>query len=216
MPFRARTYSTGEQGKKSERRRWEFLSRKEQALNPCNSPWHPAAKLAGINPKHSEQQLSVQEAYNPLSACFGCGPSSEDGLRLRSFRSEGGGLEGFVVFERRHQAFPGVVTGGLVTTAVECHGNWTAALALMDKACMPRPPLTLTSQLQVRFLSPVPPEEAVHLRSHVRKVDDADASGRGKATVVVEVELRAGPDTDSMLYAIGSGTFKKVGGARAM
>lgn len=31
----------------------------------------------------------------------------------------------------------------------DCHGNWTAAIALMDKAALPKPPLTLTYEILV-------------------------------------------------------------------
>lgn len=44
----------------------------------------------------------------------------------------------------------GIVNGGIVSAVFDCHGNWSAAVALMDKACLPRPPLTLTRALQVR------------------------------------------------------------------
>lgn len=32
----------------------------------------------------------------------------------------------------------------------DCHGNWTAAIALMDNAATPKPPLTLTYEMLVR------------------------------------------------------------------
>jgi len=37
-----------------------------------------------------------------------------------------------------------------VSAVFDCHGNWSAAVALMDRACLPRPPLTLTRMLQAR------------------------------------------------------------------
>jgi hypothetical protein len=60
------------QTKKQEKSRWEFLSKVEKTINPCNSPLHPAAKLAGIQPE-AEKEKCVQEAYNPNSECYGCG-----------------------------------------------------------------------------------------------------------------------------------------------
>ena len=88
------------------------------------------------------------------SAKFGAnseyaGPTSGHGLHLQSFRSEAG-LLAEVAFPKKFQAFPGIVNGGIVNTAFDCHGNWTAAIALMDKALLPRPPFTLSSSLQVR------------------------------------------------------------------
>jgi hypothetical protein len=50
------------------------------------------------------------------------------------------------------QAFPGIINGGVIGALFDCHGNWTAAIALMDRAGLPRPPLTLTSELLVRCL----------------------------------------------------------------
>ena len=36
--------------------------------------------------------------------------------------------------EEHHQAFPGMINGGIIGTLLDCHGNWTAAIALMDKS----------------------------------------------------------------------------------
>ena len=77
------------------------------------------------------------------------GPSADAGLHLQSFRAING-LRATVTIPRVFQAFPGIVNGGIVNTLFDCHGNWSAALALMDKAALPRPPFTLSSSLQVR------------------------------------------------------------------
>ncbi len=45
---------------------------------------------------------------------------------------------------------PGIINGGVVSSLFDCHGNWTAAIALMDKAALPKPPLTLTYEMLVR------------------------------------------------------------------
>lgn len=82
------------------------------------------------------------------SPCFLAGPASEEGLRLRSFRIPGG-LEATTKLPAKYQAFPGIINGGIISTLFDCHGNWTAAIALMDRACLPRPPLTLTYELLV-------------------------------------------------------------------
>ena len=37
----------------------------------------------------------------------------------------------------------------MVSALFDCHGNWTAAIALMDKAALPKPPLTLTYEMLV-------------------------------------------------------------------
>lgn len=77
------------------------------------------------------------------------GPQNKQGLQLRSFRIVGG-LEAQVQLPRAYQAFPGIVNGGAVGGLFDCHGNWTAAIALMDHSSLPKPPLTLTSEVLVR------------------------------------------------------------------
>ncbi len=42
------------------------------------------------------------------------------------------------------------MNGGAVGGLFDCHGNWTAAIALMDHSSLPKPPLTLTTQVLVR------------------------------------------------------------------
>ncbi|GIT74975.1 MAG: hypothetical protein Ct9H300mP30_0370 [Methanobacteriota archaeon] len=55
---------------------------------------------------------SVQEEHAPNSICFGCGPANEDGLRIRSFRSESG-LEMEFSPKAEHRALsPGMINGG--------------------------------------------------------------------------------------------------------
>ena len=75
--------------------------------------------------------MSVQEKYASSSICFGCGPANLKGLRIRSFRSEDGLIMEFDTLPE-HQAFPGMVNGGIIGTLLDCHGNWAAAIAIMD------------------------------------------------------------------------------------
>ncbi len=61
-----------------------------------------------------------------------------------------GGLEATLTLDKKYCAFPGIINGGIISAIFDCHGNWTAAIALMDKACLPKPPLTLTFEMLVR------------------------------------------------------------------
>lgn len=79
------------------------------------------------------------------------GPAHPDGLRLESRRIENG-LEARITISSKYNAFPGIINGGILSTLMDCHGNWTAAIALMDKSCLPKPPLTLTASMLVRGL----------------------------------------------------------------
>jgi hypothetical protein len=52
---------------------WLKLARAGQPVNPCNSPFHPAAKVAPLSPPETAPRLSVQAAYDPRGMCFACG-----------------------------------------------------------------------------------------------------------------------------------------------
>jgi hypothetical protein len=53
---------------------WKALLEEGHVINPCKSLHHPAAK-AGFETPIGEP-LSLQEAYTPMSTCFGCGTAS--------------------------------------------------------------------------------------------------------------------------------------------
>ena len=61
--------------------------------------------------------LSVQEKYASNSICFGCGPANKKGLRIKSFRNEEG-LEMEFETSEEHQAFPGIINGGIIGTLI--------------------------------------------------------------------------------------------------
>ena len=63
------------------------------------------------------KQLSVQEKYAPNSICFGCGPANEKGLQIRSFRTDNG-LEMIFETKKEHQAFPGIINGGIIINKI--------------------------------------------------------------------------------------------------
>jgi acyl-coenzyme A thioesterase PaaI-like protein len=126
---------------------------------------------------------SLQEQYAPHNACFGCGPANEKGLRVRSFVS---GDEVVADWQPapHHEAFPGVLNGGIVGTLLDCHSNWAATHHLMVKAGAESPPCTVTSEFAVKLLRPTPTDAPVHLRARVVE-SSADRA-------VVESSLEAG------------------------
>ena len=77
-------------------------------------------------------EKAVQDRYAPNSICFGCGPANKEGLQIKSYRTDDG-LEMVFECEEKHQAFPGVINGGIIGALLDCHGNWTAAMAIMDR-----------------------------------------------------------------------------------
>jgi len=137
----------------------------------------------------SEQ--SLQEKYAPGSTCFGCGPSNPQGLRIRTIPSVDSGSEPFravttAVWQpaAHHEAFPGMLNGGIIGALLDCHSNWTAAYQLMREQKGDRPPCTVTGEFHVRLLRPTPSQEPVFLEG---RVVDSDGS-----RVTVEASLSSG------------------------
>ncbi len=135
----------------------------------------------------TEMETSLQDRYAPHNRCFGCGPSNEKGLRIKSF------VDGDEVVcdwrpEEHHEAFPGMMNGGICGALLDCHSNWTAAWHLMTKAGAETPPCTVTADFHVRLLRPTPLGVPVRLRARVaestddRAVIEATLEANGKVT----------------------------------
>eukprot|EP00197_Chlamydomonas_leiostraca_P008153 CAMPEP_0202869616 /NCGR_PEP_ID=MMETSP1391-20130828/12551_1 /ASSEMBLY_ACC=CAM_ASM_000867 /TAXON_ID=1034604 /ORGANISM="Chlamydomonas leiostraca, Strain SAG 11-49" /LENGTH=282 /DNA_ID=CAMNT_0049549953 /DNA_START=79 /DNA_END=927 /DNA_ORIENTATION=+ len=208
----------GQKEEKDKKAQWQALVSQtpDGRINPCNSKLHPAV-LEGVVAVNDADELCVQEAYTPQSRCFGCGPAHPDGLRLQSKRIENG-LEAVVQIPAKYCAFPGIVNGGILGTLLDCHGNWTSAITLMDRACLPKPPLTLTAQMVVTYKEPTPPDTDLLVRSRVVSIKETAQPGMGKATVEVETSIYLRPPEGGApkLLVQGTGTFKRLGALRAL
>ncbi len=130
---------------------------------------------------------SVQERYAPQNKCFGCGPANEKGLRIRSF-VDGDELVATWRAEEHHQAFDGILNGGITGALLDCHSNWAAALHLMEKAGAESPPCTVTADFHVVLKRPTPMDAEITVRARVvessgdRAVVDATLEVGGKVT----------------------------------
>jgi acyl-coenzyme A thioesterase PaaI-like protein len=130
-------------------------------------------------------ELSLQEKYAPESTCFGCGPANPKGLHVKSF-PRGGNTVAHFTPEDYHEAFPGVLNGGIIGTLLDCHSNWTAAWHLMVRAGSEIPPCTVTAAFAIKLLRPTPSKETVELEAKVvesseeRAVVEATLSANGK------------------------------------
>ena len=140
---------------------------------------------------------SLQERYAPSNKCFGCGPANAKGLRLRSFERDDE-----VVCEwqpqEHHEAFPGMLNGGIIGTLLDCHSNWTAAWHLCVKTKANALPSTVTADFHVFLKAPTPSNGPGTLRAKVVESTDRKA--------VVEAELLA----DGQVTATCRGTFVAV------
>lgn len=113
------------------------------------------------------KDVCLQEQYAPHNACFGCGPANIKGLKVRSFvQSDDSGLIAHWKPEICYEAFPGVLSGGIIGTLLDCHSNWTAAWYLMDST-ESSPPCTVTAEYTVKLLRPTPTVGTIELLSHV-------------------------------------------------
>lgn len=125
--------------------------------------------------------LSLQERYAGQSTCFGCGPANQDGLRIRSFPRDG---EVVLHFRARpeHEAFPGYLNGGIAGTLVDCHMNWAAVHALVQRSGLDAAPCTVTAEYSIRFARPIP--TAGEIEVIARPVDVKDDRATVEATIV--------------------------------
>jgi uncharacterized protein (TIGR00369 family) len=126
-------------------------------------------------------ELSVQERYAPRNHCFGCGPANDKGLRIRS-REQGDALVAEWKAEPHHEAFDGVLNGGIIGALLDCHSNWAAAIHLMKKAGAAGPPCTVTADYAVRFMRPTP--SGAPLRLEARVVESGDDRAVVQATLL--------------------------------
>lgn len=140
---------------------------------------------------------SLQDQYAADSRCFGCGPANERGLRIRS-RIDDGGLVADWTPEPYHEAFDGILNGGIIGTLLDCHSNWTAAIHLMRTRGEDGPPSCVTADYAIRLIRPTPTDGPLRLRARVVEAGDDRAT--------VEAEMEAGGRTT----ATCRGTFIAV------
>ena len=139
----------------------------------------------------------VQRTYAPNSICFGCGPANEKGLRIDSHRCSEG-LELRFTPSDEHQAFPGMVNGGIIGSLLDCHGNWAAAIALMDSNGEDHPPCTVTASYSVKLHRPTPAGEELYILAEIEELMEDRAKVKMTLTAAGKV------------CASGSGLFVAV------
>src|SRR3982751_541413 len=110
-------------------------------------------------------EKSLQETYSPNGICFGCGPSNPKGLHIRSF-PHGDDVVAEWIAEVHHEAFPGVLNGGIIGALLDCHSNWAAAYHLMKQSGEEKPPCTVTADFHVKLRRPTPLERVL-LRARI-------------------------------------------------
>lgn len=134
----------------------------------------------------SLMKISLQDQFAKKSICFGCGPANQQGLQIKSFVSGGhatidnfsnkinsnsmNSISGDIVIanwraQAHHEAFPGMVNGGIIGSLLDCHCNWTAAWALKNKFDLAAPPCTVTAEYTIKLLRPTPSQAELTLKA---------------------------------------------------
>ena len=136
------------------------------------------------------REPSLQERFSPDGRCFGCGPVNDLGLRIASHQAPGGELTADWRAGPHHEAWDGVLNGGIIGALLDCHSNWAAAMHLMEQRGADQPPACVTADYAIRLLRPTPTDRSLHLTARVvgaegdRAIVEAtlEADGRTTAT----------------------------------
>jgi acyl-coenzyme A thioesterase PaaI-like protein len=146
----------------------------------------------------------LQNHIRPFGeTCFGCGQANAHGLRIQS-RWEG--AEGVCRWTAQpwHEGAPGILSGGILATLLDCHMAVTAtahAYRAAGRALGSEPRLVyVTASLQVDYLKPTPVAGELELRARVT------ADGGRKIRMACSVRA-AGQET-----ARGEALFVRVEG----
>jgi len=142
-------------------------------------------------------EQSLQERYAPRNECFGCGPANPKGLHIRSF-PQGDEVVCEWQPEKYHEAYPGMLNGGIIGTLMDCHSNWAATWHLMNRNHLDSPPCTVTADYSIKLKRPTPTDRPVRLVARVVESTEDRA--------IVEAELIA----DDRVCATCRGTFVAV------
>ncbi|MGI8670312.1 MAG: PaaI family thioesterase [Aridibacter sp.] len=127
-----------------------------------------------------DKEKSIQETFAPKGVCFGCGVANEKGLRIRSFEENGEYIAEWNA-EKHHEAFPGMLNGGIIGALLDCHSNWAAAHFLMKQNGKDAPDCTVTANYAIKLLRPTPSDAVIYLKAKV--VDSTE----DRATVEAEL-----------------------------
>lgn len=155
----------------------------------------------------------LQDRYAPKGICFGCGASNELGLRVKSHRfpeeqylKEGAGL--YCDFEpaAHHRAFGNTINGGILGVLLDCHGNWTAAVALLDARGQTEDleaelPSTVTGFYSVKFRHPTPYGPRLRVTGKVVSINDPKV----KVEMTVEAEGKITVTGEGLFVAVKEG-----------
>ena len=110
------------------------------------------------------------QKYMPGDVCFGCGHKNPHGLKIKSFWEND---ECVCIWkpEEKHQGWPGLTCGGIISTLIDCHCMASAmatAIRNENRALGSKPEYRFASgTLHIKFLKPTPISSPLSLRARV-------------------------------------------------
>ena len=120
---------------------------------------------------------SIQDQYFPDLPCFGCGPSNERGLQLKSFLADDGLVRAEFTPWPEHDNGLGYLNGGIIATVLDCHSAAAVTHTAFANGWPPLPGADLayvTAGLDVRYRRPAPLDAAVSLVATVENASEAE------------------------------------------
>jgi acyl-coenzyme A thioesterase PaaI-like protein len=115
--------------------------------------------------------ICLQQKYAAHNQCFGCGPANSKGLQVQSFVKDNEVIADWQA-QKFHEAFPGILNGGIIGTLLDCHSNWSAAYFLMRQMNADTPPCTVTSYFNVKLKRPTPSDKPVHIVASIKEIKE--------------------------------------------
>jgi acyl-coenzyme A thioesterase PaaI-like protein len=107
--------------------------------------------------------------------CWGCGSQNEHGLHVRSHWQGDEAISTWTP-QPYHVASPGILSGGIIATIMDCHCAATACAAAYRaqnrSISADDPQIYVTAGLNVTYLRPTPSTAPVTLRAHVVGQDE--------------------------------------------
>ena len=116
-------------------------------------------------------QKSLQETFAPKGICYGCGCLNDKGLKIKSFINKNEIVCDWRA-SKHHEAFPGVLNGGIIGSVLDCHSNWAAAYFLMKHLNLNSTPCTVTADYSVKLRRPTPSNALLHINAKLASINE--------------------------------------------
>ncbi|MFE3292842.1 PaaI family thioesterase [Rhodococcus sp. NPDC059234] len=129
------------------------------------------------------------------SKCFGCGDDQPSGMAMVFVAEEGIEVSGRLTVVNRYQGGPGVIHGGILSTAFD---------EVQGMACMLLGGPVVTGHLEIDFARPIPLGSVLEFRARI------DGMVRRKVYTSSEARVVEGPAASDEVVATSRGLFLTI------